>query len=279
MGRGSSYSPARGAIEALLRVAYAGDWPARLWSSFPGACDVDRVDLTLPADVPALRVAFASDLHVGPTTPARTLDRAFERLREARPDVLALGGDHVFLDATPARVQRLEALVASVPARVKVAVLGNHDLWADHRAIERALERAGVRILVNDAVRLPPPHDEVAILGLDDPWTGRPDGDAALRASGDARLKLAIAHAPEAIPHVARDGVSLLLCGHTHGGQIALPGPRPIVVPGPLGRRHPFGRHRVGSTTVVVSRGVGGVELPVRWNAPPDVVIVTVGRT
>jgi predicted MPP superfamily phosphohydrolase len=261
-------------------VAYAGDWPGRVWGALGPAAAVDRLDHRLPLpgrDRPPLRLAFASDLHLGPTTSARTLDRAFALLAEARPDVLVLGGDYVFLDATPARARELEARVAAVPARTKIAVLGNHDLWTHHPLLEQALAAAGARVLVNDAVRLPPPHDDIAVLGLDDPMTGRPDPEAALHASGDAPYKLAVCHSPDGVPFLAGTGVRLLLTGHTHGGHVALPGPRPILVPGRMGKQVPFGLHRVGDLTLFVSRGLGGVEVPVRTFARPDVAIFTVG--
>jgi predicted MPP superfamily phosphohydrolase len=241
------------------------------------AAAVKRVDLDVEVGLRApLTIAFASDLHLGPTTSSRTLDRAFALLSEARADVVALGGDYIFLDVTAAHARELRARVEAVPARTKIAVLGNHDLWTYHARIEDALREAGVRVLVNDAARLPAPHEEVAVLGLDDPWTGRPDGDRAIAAAGDARVRIAVCHAPEGVRFVLGKRVSLLLVGHTHGGQIALPGPRPVFVPGPLGRRFPFGRHRVGDLELFVSRGVGATELPMRAFAPPDVVIARV---
>src|SRR5262249_28371755 len=111
--------------------------------------------------------------------------------------------------------------------------------------------------------------------GLDDPWTGRPDGVRALAAARGARYRIAVSHSPDGLPFVRGGGVSLLLAGHTHGGQIALPGPRPIIVPGPLGKRWPFGRHDVDGLTLFVSRGVGTSELPIRAFAPPDVAVFT----
>ncbi|MBI2388330.1 MAG: metallophosphoesterase family protein [Deltaproteobacteria bacterium] len=256
-------------VEEILRRAYVRDWPARLWAHVPGACEVRLVDshVDVPGAGPDLTVAFASDLHLGPTTPSRLLDRAFERLAACAPDVLALGGDYVFLDATEAKARELAARVREVPAQTKVAVLGNHDLWTDHRLLERALERAGVQVLVDDAVRI----GDVAVLGVDDPWTGAMDAERALSACGDATVIVAVAHAPEAIPALAGQ-VDALLCGHTHGGHLALPGGRPVVVQGAVGKRHAHGVHRFGRTTAIVSRGIGGIEIPMRAFAPPDVV-------
>lgn len=279
-GRGRNYTPLRGAAELVMRAAYHGGWPARAWDRVPGKARVERLDHALLLDpgrprATPLRLAFASDLHIGPTTPRSVLDRAFSLLSGAAPDVLILGGDYVFLDATPAMAQELRDRVRSVPARVKVAVLGNHDLWTHHGLIEDALASAGARVLINDAIRLPPPHDDVAILGLDDPWTGQPDGARAAAACGDATTRIGVSHSPDGLPFLRGRGVSLLLAGHTHGGQIALPGPRPLIVPGPLGKRWPFGRHREGELTLFASRGVGTTELPIRTFAPPDIAVFT----
>ena len=137
-GRGRNYTPLRGVVESALRLAYAGDWPGWLWGQLPGRCEVRvwREILPIAGLRNPLRIGFASDLHIGPTTPPALLERAFQVLAEAHPDLLVLGGDYVFLDATPARAETLRRLVASVPARTKVAVLGNHDLWTHHGLLE-----------------------------------------------------------------------------------------------------------------------------------------------
>jgi predicted MPP superfamily phosphohydrolase len=180
----------------------------------------------------------------------------------------------VFLDVTPAAARELTARVAAVPARTKLAVLGNHDLWTRNGVIEEALQSAGCRVLVNDAARLPAPHGDVAIVGIDEPWTGRADGARAFAAAADVPIKIAVSHAPEGLPFVEGRGAALLLCGHTHGGQIALPR-GPVVVHGPLGRRWPSGLHRLGDMHLFVSRGLGNVDIPLRAYAPSDVSLFT----
>lgn len=262
-------------MESALRIAYAGGWPARLWARVPAsrAVRVVRHELELFGGLARpLRLAFLSDLHLGPTTATETLDAAFALVKDAEIDVLVLGGDYVFLDFHAALAEELSRRVRDVRAATKVAVLGNHDLWTDTPAIERALTRGGVRVLVNDAVRLPEPWSDIAILGLDDPWTGNPDAERALRACGDARFRVAVTHSPDGLHFLAHSRAALLLAGHTHGGQIALPGERPIVLPpGPYSKRYFSGLHRVGDVTLFVSRGIGATELPIRTYAPPEV--------
>src|SRR5687767_5726591 len=177
-------------MEKWLTWIYAGGWAAKAWSLWPGATDVHLLEHELVTGReegrPPLRIAFASDLHLGPTTPSRVLDNAFDLLRRAAPDVLALGGDYVFLGATQAKVRELNDRVSGVPAAVKVAVLGNHDFWSRPARLEVALSGAGTIVLVNEAMRLPPPHDDIAIIGMDDPLTSED------RAAGKAAVDRAL---------------------------------------------------------------------------------------
>jgi len=281
-GRGREYSWGRLAGEAVARTVYRQGWAARAWQRLPGrtAVDVVRHALALlprrdeTGLRPALRIAFASDFHLGPLTAPRLLDNAFARLTELAPDVLVLGGDYVYMEATHAIARELEARVAAVPARVKLAVLGNHDLWTHHDRLEDALRRAGATVLINDGVRLPAPWEDVALVGLDDPWTGNPDPVKTMAAAADASLVLGVAHSPEAVPLLANRGLRLLMCGHTHGGQIALP-TGPVVVHGKHGRKWPAGLFDLGEMNLFVSRGLGAVELPFRAYARPDVALFT----
>lgn len=283
------YAAGHRRMEGVLAFLYAGGWPAKVWRFFPGATHVnlESHELVVGRETgrPPLKLAFGSDFHLGPTTASQTLDHAFALLREARPDVLLLGGDYVFLGATQERVSELNERVATVPADLKIAVLGNHDFWARPARLEVALSAAGTIILVNEALRLPPPHDDVGIAGLDDPFTALEEGDFASRQTAvdealekiaDARVRIVVCHSPDGLTWIRGRGVHLMLCGHTHGGHVALPGYRPLWVPSPVGKIYPYGRHEIDGTTLFVSRGVGGSLVPFRTWAPPDVATFVV---
>ena len=100
--------------------------------------------------------------------------------------------------------------------------------------------------------------------------------DQALEKIADAKVRIAVCHSPDGLMWVRKRGVHLLLCGHTHGGHVALPGYRAIWVPSPIGKLYPYGRHQIDETTLFVSRGVGGSLVPFRTWAPPDVAVFTV---
>lgn len=217
---------------------------------------------------------------MGPTTPAALLDRAFSHLTTAGADVLLLLGDFVFLDATEEKARELASRVRAVAAPHRFAVLGNHDLWTDHAVLERSLAASGVRLHINRVSHLPAPHAGVAIVGLDDPWTGEPQVETTMREASDAHTIVVICHSPESVHHVdacarrmRRRPEVVYVCGHTHGGHIATP-LGAAVVPGRLGKRYPRGLHRLDRTSLVVSKGLGGIELPVRSYARPDVMVL-----
>jgi predicted MPP superfamily phosphohydrolase len=276
-GRGRGYSAWRGLLESVLELLYRGDWPAHLWSTIPASRQVlvSRRSVTRSTSAGrACRVAFASDLHVGPTTPVSLLQAAFAAIQRERPDVLLLGGDFIFLEAVPSRLAVLRSLVESVSCPVKLAVLGNHDLWTADHAIVEALSNAGVTVLVNEAFPLPAPWSDVVVVGLDDPSTGRCDPAAAAAQLGGQPFRIVLCHSPDGLALLSGLQFNVFLAGHTHGGQIAAPW-GPIVLPnGPMCGEYPSGFAQFGEGLVYVSRGVGTVELPIRSFAPPDILLL-----
>lgn len=263
----------RRSIELLLDSSFRpGNWAAKVAYTLglQGRLRVSTTTIRAHTPLPRpLRIAFASDFHAGPTTHQTILARACTALDHLEPDVLLLGGD--FVSVRGEDIARLAPRLADIDAPFgKFAVLGNHDLKANSPQVIGGLERAGVRVLVNEHVTLPEPFAGVTIAGLDDPTRGHPRADLAL--DGATGTRVVLMHSPDGILSIGDRPFDVALCGHTHGGQISLPNGRAIVVPsGSLSRRYCRGQFPVGGGTLVVSRGVGCSAVPVRAFAPPEV--------
>ncbi len=266
-------------LNAIESALYVNDWPADLAARLGAPADVgvERHEVRVGSSLGAadtLRVGFAADFHAGPTTQRRLLENAAAALAREAPDVLLLGGDFGSYEARFTR--RVIDALAGVPAPLgRFAVLGNHDYRAGAPAVTSLLESAGVRVLRNANAALAPPFERTWICGLDDHLLGEPDGAAAMRGAEGTRVLLM--HQPSGLLDLRAERFHVALCGHTHGGQVALPDGTPLLMPrGRLSRRMPHGRHEVpGSGPVLVTRGVGCCALPVRWNAPAAVMLVT----
>ncbi len=266
----------------LERTLYRAGWPFRLAEAvgLRPSVHVTRHEIAVRGDAGPrpLKLAYASDFHAGPTTDPAVLRAACSALREAEPDVLLLGGDFVTLARED--VDWLAEELGSVPAPLgRYAVMGNHDWWAGADYITRRLEAAGITVLTNRNVRLPAPFDDIWICGLDDHWYGHPDAASAL-ANADG-VRVVLMHAPSGLLDLGKQRFDVALCGHTHGGQVALPGGTPIIVPqGALSRRYARGRfHLDTGGTLLVSVGLGCVILPLRLFAQPEIMVCTLTST
>lgn len=273
---------ARRKVEMVLdRFFRPARWAARssyavgLQSARPVSVRQHVIRTTRPAGVPALRIAFASDFHAGATTDPRVLRAACIALDALEPDVLLLGGD--FVSVRGRDIHELAPLLAAVRAPLgKFGVFGNHDLRANRPELESALVEAGVRMLVNESVRLPAPHADVTISGFDDPIRGAPDAAILDDAAGEARVLLM--HAPDGLLAAGERQFDVAMCGHTHGGQVVMPGgSMPYLPHGALSRTYPAGEYVLapdGERSLIVSRGVGCSTIPVRLLCAAEVHLI-----
>lgn len=213
----------------------------------------------------ALRVAQLTDVHVGPTTPFSLLRRAVTEASK-RSDLLVYTGDTVNIRAGGAR--RFAELLRSVPQPV-VAVLGNHDHMAGASQVRAFLEDAGIVVLQNECTE----HDGLWVVGVDDGHTHHADPVRAFEKvpTGERANALVLSHFPPAADQIAPLGGRLILSGHTHGGQVRLPGGvAPILQL--LGRSpYVYGWYTVAGADLYVSAGLGHSWL--RIASPPEVPI------
>jgi predicted MPP superfamily phosphohydrolase len=273
-----NYSVLKETLDRIYTVLTPAQWPARLaWRLRPWEVAVEEHAIAVPRLAGTeLRIAFASDFHAGAATPWPLLEAAAERLDGLRADLLLLGGD--FVSIGPEGAGRVARLLAGVHAPLgRFAVLGNHDHWAGGPAIVRQLEDAGIEMVTNRSVALPPPFADVSVCGLDDYTSGDPQAAAAFANARAVRVVLM--HAPSGLLDIGDERFDVAFCGHTHGGQIARADGSPVLVAsGPLSGRYNAGRYPVdGRGTLLVSRGVGCGTLPIRWNSPSSVFLCRLG--
>lgn len=235
---------------------------------------------------PPLRVGVISDTHVAaPHTDVARIERLVGRMNAERPDVVVLLGDYAG-GHEPAAVRRqpeqskilrgVEAFAAlSAPLGVH-GVLGNHDSWYDDAAISAALTRSGVRVLDNRAERVARPDGPFWIAGLADMESPRepPRVAATLDQVDDAGPIIVLTHWPDPFADVP-EGVALTLAGHTHCGQVNLPVFGRLVHASRMSERWACGLYDEDGRKLFVTGGVGVSILPVRFRAPPEIVILT----
>ena len=231
-----------------------------------------------PSGAPPLRLLLLSDVHVGgPDMPPARLRRIVAQINRLRPDIVLIAGDLVTDKRLATRYYSHDDAVAPLaglrPRLATIAVLGNHDHWRDSAAAHRALVRAGIKVLDNQAMQVGP----VAVGGLDDDFTGRADLPATLAALRKLKgPKLILSHSPDPFADPAPD-IFLMLAGHTHCGQIAPPLIGPLSTMSEYGDRYACGLVREGGRTLVVTAGLGTSGIPLRLGAVPDMWRVEIG--
>jgi uncharacterized protein len=222
----------------------------------------------LPPALDGLRVGMITDVHHSGVVSADDVTRAVQILTDAAPDIVVLGGDYVsFFDrAFIGPVAELLAPLAGAP-HGSFAVLGNHD---DEKEMPAALSSRGFTVLKDQRTQLTIKGEKLDIAGIKF-WTRTP-GEIAAVLRGTGGTTLLLSHDPRRLAEAAALDVQLVLSGHTHGGQVIVPGVGAVV-----GRKFPVlaGYATRENTSIFVSRGVGTVYMPVRINCPPDVAILT----
>lgn len=230
----------------------------------------------LPRELDGYTICQISDLHRGPLVSESFLRRAVAQVNRLGADLTVVTGD--FISDFSRYAESCGAALSGLRAPDGVfGVLGNHDYWnEDPEAVSSAIERQGVRLLNNRSVVLRRGDTSWGLCGVDDWWAGKPDMDAALADVPSHAFKIMLCHEPDPADEAARRGIPLQLSGHSHGGQVLLPGRRPLVTP-QFGHKYPVGLRRVpeSDTLVYTNTGLGVIFPPIRFNCPPEITHIT----
>ena len=237
-----------------------------------------EMDLTLPRLPPAFdgfRILHLSDLHLDGMPGLE--DTILDRVGGREFDLCVLTGDYRTELHGPIHptMDRLRALVSGIHTRHGVlGVLGNHD--GCHMVAP--MEAMGVRMLVNERVEIARGDARIQVIGTDDVHYYFTDQAVHALEEAGPLFTIALIHSPELYDLAAQTGVDLYLCGHTHGGQVALPGGRPVITHLSRGRRFYKGLWTYGRMLGVTNTGAGTSGIPVRFFTRGEVLALTLRR-
>jgi predicted MPP superfamily phosphohydrolase len=221
----------------------------------------------LPHALAGLRIGLLTDIHRSRWVSHDDVAHAVATLMNERPDLIVLGGDYVTWGDRRFVGPSAEALAPLSAPHGVFGILGNHD---DDHDMPAALVRNGVQMLKDARTQVTINGESIALIGIRF-WTRRPSDIASL-AKGATGTVVLLAHDPRRLNEAAALRIPLVLAGHTHGGQVVLPGLGAIAA-----QKFPViaGIGRRDRTTMFVSRGVGTVYVPVRINCPPEAAVLT----
>jgi len=239
----------------------------------------------LPEAFDGLSIAHLSDFHYDQRFSVRPIRKAVEIVNQLRPDIVVLTGDFVTAPmfeygshnarqsakrAAPC-AQLLQMLQAPMG---KFAVLGNHDAVSDSRKIVNDLQAHDIPVLQNRSIPLERGKARIWIAGVDDALDGMPDLAATIDKVPSGEATVLLAHEPDFADESSLRQVDLQLSGHSHGGQIWIPGIGAPWLPS-LARKYPRGLYKVGNLTLYTNIGIGTIRAPVRINCPPEITLIT----
>jgi predicted MPP superfamily phosphohydrolase len=246
-------------------------------------------DVSLPGLSPVFdgyRIAQLSDIHLDEFTEPSLLLEAIHHINSMNPDAVFITGDFVTRGILPAKLAVASAwqcadLLRQLECPLRFAVVGNHDVLLSRAAVIESLLANGITVLDNAYLPIERDGARIWLAGVDDPVEGLPIPELAIPESirnVPHEPIVLLCHAPDyvddllAIP--AGRALSLVLSGHTHGGQIRIPLIGAKALP-PLGRKYVEGWFQFGNLQLYVNRGLGTVVVPVRFNCPPEITLFT----
>jgi predicted MPP superfamily phosphohydrolase len=234
---------------------------------------VDR----LPHAFDGYQILHVSDTHAGGHLSRGPVRDRLAKAGTLRPDLVVFTGD---LAASHRTVEEAADALACLTARDgTVAVLGNHDHWIGEKRVAEALAARGMRVLGNEHLTLERNGDVLCLVGVKDAsYVKRDDLPAALAGVPGSVPVIMLTHSPDVVCKPLSERASLILSGHTHGGQVVFPWIGPLYVPTRLGRRRMSGLLSLDGRLIFINRGLGEIFPPMRLNSPPELALLTLRR-
>ncbi len=272
-------------IAAGVGALGLGEYASVLEPNHPRVVSVEVPIPRLPQAFNGFRIAQLTDFHYDSLFSAVPIRRAVEITNSLSPDLVVLTGDFVSIpvwaDILHDKKQAADAaepcsdVLTGLRSRLgSIAVLGNHDRDSDGPRIRHILESQGIPVLQNSNRVIEENGARLWLAGIDDAVEGKPDIRQTLKGIPVEEAVILLAHEPDFADEACKHPIDLQLSGHSHGGQIWLPGVGAPWLPDGA-EKYPRGLYTVGSTTLYTNFGIGTIRVPVRLNCPPEVALLT----
>lgn len=224
----------------------------------------------LPQNFDGFKILFLSDLHLDSVNGFE--NKIIEKLNNLDCDICLLGGDYRMANSGSFKniLEPFKKIIQSIKSFYGIyAVFGNHDTYL----METYEDEIGLKFLINESVTIIKEGQKLCITGTDDPFKFYTDQAIQALERSSKGFKIALIHTPELHQQASENGYSFYLCGHTHGGQICLPGGYPIITHQNEGKDFINGFWQSGLMKGYTSTGVGVSGLPVRFNCPGEIAV------
>lgn len=233
---------------------------------------LERIEIKLsrlPKRLDGFRIIHLSDIHHSPLTGLDHIKRAVKVANRLKPDMFVLTGDYVSHETD--YIAPVAEVLGELNAEFGThACLGNHDHWTDAVMVAERFRENGINMLINEGQRLKARDASFWLAGVDDHMVGKTDLLAALKGSFPDEFKLLLAHNPIIFRKAVRHEIDLTLSGHTHGGQIRIRDSRNRIIR----RRRSAGLLKRKNSHIYITRGIGTVILPIRYQCPPEISLL-----
>lgn len=255
----------------------------------PNRPRIVRKDFALkrwPARLDGFTIALLSDFHYDPIFSVHPLRTAIGMVNGLTPDLIVLTGDFVsapILGSSDHKAAEAAEPCARLIRQMKAkhglwAIMGNHDYYTDPVRVARALQAEGIHVLENESAAIERDGGRFWLSGVNDVVAEVADLDKTLHSVPTDEATVLLAHEPDYADYVARFPVDLQLSGHSHGGQVRMPwGLMQLYLP-EMARKYVWGTYRIRDLMLYTNAGLGTVGLPIRWNCPPEITLLTLRR-
>jgi uncharacterized protein len=275
------FGPVVNSDGALLTFASVYSQKAREAIAEANTFKIEEVKIflrKLPKGLDGFRLVQLSDIHHSPFTSGEFIEHIIEISNKLQPDMFVLTGDYVSHE--PEYIAPVAKILGKLNAEFGTyACLGNHDHWTDAPQVVREFFRNDIQMLVNEGFRLNARGESFWLCGVDDYGEGLSRLGKSLLGSKPDELKLLLAHNPAIMRRAAYRNIDLVLSGHTHGGQVKLREPREKFLFPNRRRRFSSGLHYRRETQIYITRGIGTVVVPMRYQCPPEITLIELRAT